>query len=172
MDTTDDLSEIFDIVDREDKVIGRATRREVHGNKNLLHRSVGVAVINSNNKIFLQRRSITKDTDSLKWTISCSGHVAAGDTYEDTARRELSEELGIADRVLLNYLCKYIYESNTETEMVCLYKIIYNGSITVHTEEILEGKFFTRKEIIRASSSGEISLNDFGKIALQKIGWL
>ena len=53
METTDDQNEIFDVVDENDKVIGQASRREVHSNKNLIHRSIGIAVINSNNKIFL-----------------------------------------------------------------------------------------------------------------------
>ena len=95
MEITDNLKELFDIVDENDKVVGRATRGQVHGNPKLIHRSVGVAVFNSKGELFLQKRTATKDTDPLLWTISCSGHVGRGDAYEKTAVRELEEELGI-----------------------------------------------------------------------------
>lgn len=168
---TDNLGEVFDVVDVNDKVIGRATRREVHQNKNLIHRSVGVAVFNSNQKIFLQRRSLTKDTDALLWTISCSGHVMAGESYTETSKRELWEELGIQDTVI-NFLTKYIYKGIKETEITSLYSVVYNGEIILQTEEILEGKFLSREEVIRAVATNEIELNLFGKLALGKLGFL
>ena len=171
MQTTDNQEEVFDIVDKSDKVIGQAKRSEVHQKKNLIHRSVAVAVVNSNNKIFLQRRSITKDTDALKWTISCSGHVPANESYEQAARRELDEELKIT-RVNLNYLTKYLYESLQETEMTVLYKAQYDGPITINIEEILEGNFFNREELVRAYQTGKLEINLYGKLALEKLGWL
>ena len=171
METTDDLSEVFDVVDREDKVVGKATRGQVHSDPKLIHRSTVIFVINNNDKIFLQRRSLTKDTDSLKWTISCSGHVPSGETYEMTAKRELEEELGIKD-VSLFYLCKYLYSAGKESEITVLYKTNYDGVITLKSDEILEGKFFSRDEIIIAAKTGEIELNLYGKIALGRLGIL
>lgn len=103
MKTTDNLEEILDVVDEEDRVIGQATREEVHRNKKLIHRSIGVAVSNDKGELFLQQRSATKDTDPNKWTISCSGHVGAGDDYLATVYRELEEELGI--RIFHSFLC-------------------------------------------------------------------
>ena len=77
MKTTDNQNELFNIVDEKDNVVGQATRGEVHKNKSLIHRSVGVVVFNSRGEIFLQQRSAGKDTDPSKWTISASGHVSA-----------------------------------------------------------------------------------------------
>ena len=171
MVTTDDLNEVFDVVDENDLVLGKTTRREVHLNKNLIHRSVGIAVFNSRQMIFLQRRSVTKDTDALLWTISCSGHVRAGDNYENAAKRELHEELGISD-VALNLLSKYIYEGKNETEITTLYKVNYDGEITLLKEEILEGRFFTKADLTASVTAKEVELNKYGRKALQKLGWL
>jgi isopentenyldiphosphate isomerase len=93
--TTDNQNKIFDVVNEKDEVIGQAKRGEAHGNSKLIHRSIGVAVFNSKGELFLQQRSETKDTEALKWTISCSGHVNSGGSYEETFFRELKEELGI-----------------------------------------------------------------------------
>lgn len=168
---TDNLDEVFDVVDINDRVIGQSTRGEVHNNKNLIHRSVGIAVFNSNQKIFLQRRSLTKDVDALLWTISCSGHVLSGEGYNETAKRELWEELGIQDTVI-NFLTKYIYKGLVETEITSLYKVVYNGEIVLQTEEILEGKFLSKEEVIRTLAAKEIELSLYGKSVLEKLGFL
>ena len=55
--------EIFDVVNDRDEVIGQATRGEVHA-KRLWHRSVHAFVFNADGRIFLQKRSMLKDTSA------------------------------------------------------------------------------------------------------------
>ena len=88
------MTEYFDEVDENDRVLGVITREEAH-KKNIRHRAVHVFVQNTRGQWLLQRRSSGKDLDPLKWTTSCSGHVDAGETYIHAAIRECSEELGI-----------------------------------------------------------------------------
>jgi isopentenyl-diphosphate delta-isomerase type 1 len=161
--------ELFDIVDENDNIIGRATRRQVHKNKKLIHRSVGVAVFDDGGRIFLQKRSKNKDTEPLKWTISCSGHVVSGDTYEVIARRELMEELGMNLEItpIVKFICKAPYE----TEITMLYKSFSNGPFKLNSQEIIEGKFFTQKELNYEIKSGRIKLSFIGKKSLEKLGW-
>src|SRR5579859_7683930 len=86
--------DIFDIVNERDEVIGRKPRSEVHA-RGLLHRAVHVLVFNSRGEIFLQKRSMLKDRQPGVWDSSCSGHVDSGETYDETAVRELQEEIGL-----------------------------------------------------------------------------
>ena len=58
--TTDNQEEIFDVIDENNKVIGKATRKEVHA-KGLLHRAVHILIVNSKGEMLLQKRSMTKD---------------------------------------------------------------------------------------------------------------
>jgi isopentenyl-diphosphate delta-isomerase len=88
--------ELFDVVDDDDQVIGQAPRREVHAQR-LSHRAVHVLVHDAMGRLFLQKRSLGKDTFPGCWDSSCSGHVDAGETYLEAARRELGEELGWRD---------------------------------------------------------------------------
>jgi 16S rRNA (adenine1518-N6/adenine1519-N6)-dimethyltransferase len=86
--------EIFDVVDADDRVTGRATRREVH-EKGLLHRAVHVFVVNRRGELLLQKRSRFKDAHPGVWDSSVSGHLDAGEDYAAAALRELEEEMGI-----------------------------------------------------------------------------
>src|SRR5476649_1258680 len=87
-------TELFDVVDEQDRVLRRESRGEVH-RKRLLHRAVHVLLFNSRGEVYLQRRSATKDTYPNRWTTSCSGHVDAGEDYDTAVIRELAEELGL-----------------------------------------------------------------------------
>jgi len=94
----DDPSELFDVVDSEDRVIGQATRGEVHA-KGLFHRSVHIWVFNSRGELFLQKRAMTKDENPGYWDSSAAGHLNAGEGYRTSAYRELMEELGISEEL-------------------------------------------------------------------------
>ena len=67
-------------------MIGREPRSVVHA-RGLRHRAVHVLVFNSAGELFLQKRSMTKDNDPGLWDSSCSGHVDAGETYDEAAVR-------------------------------------------------------------------------------------
>ena len=92
---SDEVSEdLFDVVNADDQVIGTEKRSVVHRTQ-LLHRSIHVFVFNAEGKLYLQKRSLTKDSSPGKWVSSCSGHVDSGESYDMAALRELGEELGL-----------------------------------------------------------------------------
>src|SRR5580765_5186343 len=73
--------EIFDVVDGQDEVIGRATRNEVH-RRGLMHRATHVLVFNSAGQVFLQKRSMNKDRQPGLWDSSASGHLNVSEGYD------------------------------------------------------------------------------------------
>lgn len=88
------MSELLDIVNENDEVIGQAERDEVHS-KGLLCRLVYVCFYTTDGKVILQKRSMTKKNDPGKLTTTVSGHVGSGQNYLDAAVRETFEETGI-----------------------------------------------------------------------------
>src|SRR5207248_5652113 len=83
------------VVDRMDRVLRYAGRSEVHGN-NLYHRAVHILIFNEAVDVYLQQRSRRKDRHPLLWDSSAAGHVSDGENYDEAAKRELHEELGIS----------------------------------------------------------------------------
>jgi isopentenyldiphosphate isomerase len=88
----DNPDELFDVVDANDRVIGQEKRGVVHAT-GLLHRAVHILVQRGNGDIFLQKRSMEKDSHPGCWDSSSSGHLDSGEGYDKAAVRELREEL-------------------------------------------------------------------------------
>jgi isopentenyl-diphosphate delta-isomerase len=141
--------ELFDIVDEADRVVGQAPRREVHA-RGLNHRATHILVHDRAGRVFLQRRSASKDTFPNHWDSSCSGHVDAGEDYATAARRELGEELGWHDRSSpLRPLVRLPASPLTGHEFIEVYLLgPVDGPFTLHPDEISEGRWFTPVEII------------------------
>jgi isopentenyl-diphosphate delta-isomerase type 1 len=110
--------EQFDVVDQDDHVVGIRTRSDVHAMK-LLHRAVHVFLFRPDGCLLLHKRSPTKEEFPSVWTSSCSGHVSSGESYDETAPRELQEELGI--QAPLTRLQKFSACHETSFEFTVLY---------------------------------------------------
>lgn len=146
----DDSSEVFDVVDSENRVIGQATRGEVHA-KGLLHRSVHIWVFNSRGELFLQKRAMTKDENPGYWDSSASGHLNAGEDYRTSAQRELMEELGISGE--LQFFMKFPASRETHWEHVETYLCRTDQKITLNLLEISEGRFWPISDLKKAVHS-------------------
>jgi isopentenyldiphosphate isomerase len=86
--------ELLDVVDESGNYTGEIIdRNEVHS-KGLWHKEVAVWVFNENGDVLLQRRSSTKKMAPNKLSI-CEGHVSSKSTPVETAKIELTEELGV-----------------------------------------------------------------------------
>lgn len=137
--------EMFDVVDEQNRVTGTASRHEVHTNK-WRHRAVHIFVFNKKGELYLQKRSRWKDKQPRKWDSSAAGHLNAGDEYDPTAARELTEEIGIEAPVEL--VAKIDAGPGTGWEFVQLYRAQHNGPFTLARSEIECGAFFPM-EIVR-----------------------
>ncbi|HXR07361.1 MAG TPA: 16S rRNA (adenine(1518)-N(6)/adenine(1519)-N(6))-dimethyltransferase RsmA [Candidatus Acidoferrum sp.] len=138
--------EIFDIVNEKDEVIGRLPRRVVHRDGHR-HRAVHVLVFDGRGRIFLQKRSMTKDTYPGVWDSSASGHLASGEDYAAGAERELREELGWSGADAPRPLFKIAACAGTGQEFVWAYRCESEGPFTLHPEEIERGEWFTPAEV-------------------------
>jgi 16S rRNA (adenine1518-N6/adenine1519-N6)-dimethyltransferase len=138
--------EIFDVVDAEDRVLGQASRHEVH-TLQLRHRAIHIMVRNTAGEFFLQRRSRWKDVCPLKWDSSAAGHVNAGQAYPETAARELREELGVD--APLEWVAKTDAGEETGFEFVHLFEANHEGPFHLPPAEIDCGEWFTPAQIER-----------------------
>ena len=139
-------SELLDIVDDQDQVIATLTRGEIH-QRGLTHRSVHVLVFDDAGSIVLQKRSALKDECPGLWDSSCAGHVESGQSYLETAPRELMEELGIAIEQPMQELFKMPPNADNGFEFAMVYKLVHNGPFVAAEDEIDQLQWFSAEHI-------------------------
>jgi isopentenyldiphosphate isomerase len=93
--TTDPQGELITQVDEHNQIIGSISRGRAHETPGVYYRTIYVLVKNDRGEVLIQKRSTTKDLYPNCWDLSVGGHVNFGQSYEETAARELSEELGL-----------------------------------------------------------------------------
>lgn len=152
----DNASEIFDVCDEQDRVIGQAPRGEVHARR-LLHRAVHIWVFNSRGDLLLHRRSARKDQYPLCFTSSASGHLSTGEDYGEAAVRELQEELGL--RGPLEYVAKLPASPETAYEHTMLYRVTSDDPPVPDPDEIESVEYVPPAEVTRRlqENPGEFS---------------
>lgn len=141
--------EFFDLIDdATGKVIGRASRRECHGNPKLLHRSVRVIVYHPDGRsMLLQKRSMNKDIFPGRWDMAVGGHVDSGETPDQAAVREMGEELGMPPDLPLRKLFRMKVRNEVESENVQEYSAAYPGPFRIQKSELDEVRFFSFSEL-------------------------
>jgi len=137
--------ELVDIVDDDDHVIATVTRREMRAAR-LLHRSVGIAVVSSDGRLLIHRRSLDKDVWPGWWDIAAGGVVLSGETYDDAARRELAEELGIVDAELEHIGSGRFVDDNV-AEICRGYRVEHDGPFAFDDGEVIEARFVSFAEL-------------------------
>jgi 16S rRNA (adenine1518-N6/adenine1519-N6)-dimethyltransferase len=137
--------EMFDIVDENDAVTGSFPRSEVHA-RDLKHRAIHVQIFNRAGEVFLQKRSIWKDRNPSQWDSSTAGHVDAGESYEQAARRELMEEIGVEIGALTS-VCKLGCGPETGWEFLQIYRAEHEGPFRFAAQEVEGGLFLPVEQV-------------------------
>ncbi|MBP9765144.1 NUDIX domain-containing protein [Candidatus Babeliales bacterium] len=96
INASDCHDEILDLVDEQDCVVQTMPRLQVY-NQNLCSqmRSVWLIIKNQHGQMWIPRRSWNVDRLPGHLDGSVSGHVLAGETYEQALVRETMEEVGL-----------------------------------------------------------------------------
>ena len=139
------MSETLDYFDRYGFFKGRETREVIHNN-GAWHRGVHVWVFSTGGKIFLKKRAEGKDTFPGHWE-DVGEHLKPGEGYEAGAKRGLEEELGIKSVVLEKMASDKMTFPENNSELIELWKCVYNGRIRENRGESTGGKFFSVGEI-------------------------
>lgn len=153
----DNNEEIFPVVDENGTTVGKATRGECHSGSKLLHPVVHLHLFDSSGRIYLQQRPLWKDIQPGKWDTAVGGHIDYGETVEAALRRETQEELGLAG-LSVEFLLKYVFESERERELVHVFRATYDGDVRP-SDELDGGRFWSLDELREAFGKGVLTPN-------------
>jgi isopentenyldiphosphate isomerase len=141
----DSAHELVDVVDDSDQVIATVTRAEMRARR-LPHRTVSIAVMGSDGRLLVHRRAMDKDVWPGLWDIAAGGVVSAGESYDDAARRELAEELGVVGAKLTPLGGGRFSDDDVSLVARC-YLAVHDGPFDFADGEITEVRWVTRDEL-------------------------
>ncbi len=153
-----DVEEWLPMVDEEGRILGKALRSYCHNGSKILHPVVHLHLLGPDRSLFLQKRATTKLIQPGKWDTAVGGHLAYGETIEESLKREAFEEIGLQDFEAVPAL-KYRWDSAVEAELIYSF-IAYRGKPNaISSVEITEGKFWKISEIERNIGKGIFTPN-------------
>lgn len=164
----DNNSEILPLVDEEGRVVGSATRGEMHDGTKRLHPVVHLHVFNTQGELYLQRRPAWKPIQPNKYDTAVGGHIDFGEEVHDALLRETREEIGLTD-IHPEFITRYVFESAVERELVYVHRVITDSPIRP-SDELDGGRFWSMDEIRHALGQGILTPNL--EQELQRLGWL
>jgi isopentenyldiphosphate isomerase len=140
----DPWQELVDVVDDQGRTIATVTRREIR-ERHLPHRSTYILVFNQRGELFIHLRTPTKDVFPSYWDVCVGGVVSAGESFDDAARRETAEELGLELNPERLFPFRYVDAVWTVHGMV--YRVVHDGPFRLQMEEIVRGEFVSIEEV-------------------------
>jgi len=152
------MPEYLPLVDRSGKVIGKALRRDCHGNPTLIHPVVHLHVFDTRGRLLFQQRASGKDLYPDYWDTAVGGHIDFGEELRDAVRREAREELGL-DAETAVFLFSYLMSNPYETEFVSTFALTFDGPFCVDPEEVAGVRFFTPAEVREKLGQGFFTPN-------------
>ncbi|WP_282081321.1 NUDIX hydrolase [Aquimarina algiphila] len=87
--------ELIDILDEHGKSTGEIRLKSEAHQLGLYHASVHIWFFTDDGRILFQKRAKNKDSFPDLWDVSVAGHIGAGESPENSAIREIEEEIGI-----------------------------------------------------------------------------
>lgn len=110
--------EYIDKVDAKDVVIGKTTKIESH-RYGWYHRVVAVFVMRGDTLLINQRH------DNGLFDHSVGGHVQAGESYDDAARREAREEIGFIAKQKFQFIERFLVPEKWGDEIMNHWFVLY-----------------------------------------------
>jgi len=115
------------LVDAQDNQIGTEEKIKAHKDGKL-HRAFSVFVYNSEGKMLIQKRALSKYHCPGLWSNTCCSHPRVGETIMEAAHRRLKEELG--------------FDCDLKEVFTFTYKVAFDNGLTEHEfDHVLTGKF-------------------------------
>jgi len=151
----DPKNEEVAIVDIDNQLIGSASRHEMRS-KGLVHRATYILVFNTQGEIFVQKRTMNKDIYPGFLDVATGGVVLAGESYEESAERELAEELGVRDAPLISHFDFFHCDQRNQV-WGRVFSCTHDGPMTLQKEEVADGFFMPVDEVLTLARSKDFT---------------
>jgi 8-oxo-dGTP pyrophosphatase MutT (NUDIX family) len=144
------------LYDERGTVVGSAPRSTMRA-QNLRHAASSVVVRDPAGRVYLHRRTSTKDVYPGLLDFAAGGVVLAGEDPADCAVREVEEELGVAG-VSLEPAGTADYADRHTRYRAFRYTVVWAGEVRWQPEEVSWGAWVTVRELVALLAAEDASV--------------
>ena len=137
--------ELVALYDESGAVVGSVARSRMRA-ENLRHGATGVLVRNSAGLVYVHRRTDTKDVYPGRDDFTAGGVIIAGETPDQSAAREVAEELGVSG-VPIDRVGTGEYSDDRTRFWAHLYTVTWDGEVRHQPEEVAWGAWWTPRAL-------------------------
>ncbi|QKG20853.1 isopentenyl-diphosphate Delta-isomerase [Actinomadura verrucosospora] len=102
------------LLNADDEAVGTAPKAASHHRDTPYHLAFSCYVVDTEGRVLITRRALSKRTFPGVWTGSCCGHPGPGEGLRDAVLRRLQDELGISGVSLTSVLPAFQYRAVAE----------------------------------------------------------
>jgi isopentenyl-diphosphate delta-isomerase len=146
------------LLDNDGNAVGVADKATVHTTETALHLAFSCHVFDSNGRVLVTRRALTKATWPGVWTNSFCGHPAPGESVDDAVARRARVELGIDVTALRLVLPDFRYRAVdasgiVENEICPVYRAVTVDAVAANPAEVSEWEWVDPSSLVAAASA-------------------
>lgn len=148
------MSELLDIVTKDDEVIATMAREEVYATGRQYVRVVEAFIRNQAGDLWIPVRTSDKKIAPNGFDIGVAGYVEHGETYEEAFRKEVGEELGWnIDQFAWRALGKFGPRDGLGTVSM-VYEISSNEAPVLHTGDFQSARWMQPADVAAEIRAG------------------
>lgn len=132
-------------VDEQDQVLGSLPRAELRARR-LIGRCTFILLFNRAGELCVHRRTLSKAIYPGYWDVAAGGMVGAGESYDNSAARELREELGVSG-VALHFHDTFFFDQPGNRVWCAIYSATWDGPLRLQPEEVSEARFLSLAQV-------------------------
>ena len=159
------MEELVQVLTEDGILTGKYISKVEAHRKGICHGISVIAIINSDGRLLIQKRSNTKKAEANKWDLSSAGHIDLDETADKAAIREMYEELGIKveendlkliDTNLIKIKLSEEVYINHFTYLYIVMKDIDINKIIMHKSEVSNIRFVNKQEFLDLLNNGKM----------------
>ena len=139
-------AELVAWVDEQDRLLGGLPRAELC-ERGLIGRGTFILLFNSAGELCVHRRTLSKALYPGYWDVAAGGMVQQGESYAESAARELEEELGIA-AVALHEHERFFFDQAGNRLWCAVFSAVSDAPLRLQPEEVLEAYFMSPRQAL------------------------
>jgi 8-oxo-dGTP pyrophosphatase MutT (NUDIX family) len=142
-------AELIAWVDEHDQLLGSLPRAELR-ERGLIGRGSFILLFNGAGELCIHQRTLSKAVYPGYWDVAAGGMLQSGESYAESAARELAEELGI-ENVALREHGRFLFEQPDNRLWCAVFSAISDAPLILQPEEVLQAQFLPLNRVLALS---------------------